>query len=491
MPRRLRQRGLASAATPIHPHSPRPGKPHMHSRKLLFRSPLQSVLRTPGISLVALLPCLAPGQQAQAQQATDTKVDEILGKTGLEASTPLSASLPANWAQNLPGRIENPSLGTGVFPTLPTTPAAEEAAAPVPGAAPGPTPPFPLHWGSLSFHPHLAYSLLYGTGIAYGPGRQDNTFLNTVSPGLTFGLGPRWSLDYTPSLLFYSSQYYSDTLDHAVSLRGSASAGRWDFSFGYGYRSTSDPLIETATQTDQETHNANVGANCRLGEKTSLELNLAQALRFAQAYADSYTWSTTDWLDYQVRPTFAVAGGIDVAYDLVDPGTDMTRERLLGRVRGQMANKLSYSIQGGVEFRQFLDTQSPAKISPNVDASLNYQLFEPTSVFAFISHDTGTSYYSDQFTETTRMGGGFRQRFLGKVFLDVNAGYTIQKYSSTFGDHVVTREDDYPYFQAGLNTRFLTRGGLSVFYRYNENASDVSGYSFTSNQVGLQLSYAL
>lgn len=447
----------------------------------------------PGISFVALLPCLIPGLQAtaRAQQAVDTKVDEILGKTGIEASSPLNISLPTNWAQNLPGRIENPNLGTSVFPSLPTTPVPEEAAAPIPGVAPRPAQPLPLHWGSLSFHPHLAYSMLYGTGIAYGPGRQDNTFLNTVSPGLTFGLGPRWSLDYTPSLLFYSSQYYSDTLDHAVSLRGSASAGRWDFSLGYGYRSTSTPLIETATQTDQETHTANLGANCQLGAKTSLELNLVQTLRFAQAYADSYTWSTTDWLDYQWRPTFAIAGGMSVSYDLVDPGTDMTSERLLGRVRGQMANKLTYTIQGGVEFRQFLDTESPTKISPNVDASLNYQLFEPTSVFAFVAHDTGGSYYSDQFTESTRMGGGLRQRFLGKVFLNLSGGYSIQNYSSTFGDHAVTREDDYPYFQAGLSTRFLTRGGFSVFYRYSENSSDQSGYSFTSNQVGLQLSYAL
>ncbi len=399
--------------------------------------------------------------------------------------------MPAGWDQYLPPRAESPSLGTGVFPSLPAIPAREGAAAPATGLALRPSPPLPLHWGSLSFHPHLTYSMRYGTGIAYGPGRQDNTFLNTLSPGVTFNLGPRWSLDYTPSLQFYSSEAYSDTLDHAVSLRGSATAGRWSFTLGYGYQATSQPLIETAAQTDQETHNVNFGANRQLGEKTSLQLGLSQLLRFAQSYTDSYTSSTTDWLDYQVRPTFAVAGGINVAYDLVDPGTDMTSERILGRVRGQIASKLTYSVQGGVEFRQFLDTEAPAKISPNVDASANYQWFEPTSLFASVSHDTGTSYYSNEFTETTRMGGGIRQRFLGKVFLDISGGYSIQNYSSTFGDHTVARQDDNPYFQAGLSTRFLERGGFSVFYRYNDNSSDQEGYSFESNQVGLQLSYAL
>lgn len=448
-------------------------------------------LRSARLLLAFLMPCVAVMAQGTAQQAADSTTGETSGTAAAVASTSSGTSLPAAWDQNPPGRIENPSLGTGVFPSGSGILGLGGLGASAARPATAPSPSYPLHWGNVSFHPHLAYSMLYGTGIAYGPGRQDDTFLNTVSPGITIDLGPRWSLDYTPSLLFYSSEFYSDTLDHAVTLRGAANAGNWAFNLGYSYASTSTPLIETAAQTDQETHSANLGADCQVSEKTSLELGLSQLLRFTQSYTDSYTWSTTDWLDYQWQPRLAVAVGVSLAYDLLDPGTDMTSQRILGRIRGRTEHKLSYTLQGGLELRQFLDTDAPTKISPNVDASLNYQLFTPTSLSVFVSHDTGTSYYSDQFTESTRMGGGINQRFLGRFFLNVTGGYTLQSYSSTFGDHTIAREDDNGYFQAGLTTAFLKRGGVSVFYRYSENASDQSGYSYNSNQIGLQLSYAL
>lgn len=348
-----------------------------------------------------------------------------------------------------------------------------------------------MSWGIITFHPHVSYQMVYGSGLLSGPGREENSFQHTLSPGMTFNIGPRWRLDYTPSLKFYSSEGYEDTLDHAVSLNGSAVSAGWLFTLGHAYRSSSDALIETASQTSQDTHSTGLGASRSLTDTTTLELGLAQSLRFAEDYTDSYTWSTTDWLDKQLRPNFAVAVGINAAYHLLDPGTDMTSERLLGRVRGRALTKLGYSVEGGVEFRQFLDSDAPMKVSPTVNGSLSYQVFEPTTIGVFAAHDIGTSYYTDQFTETTRVGGSLSQRLLGKIHLSVSGGYSFMKYSSTLASDTVVREDETPNFQAGLSTRFLRRGSVSVFYSWSQNASGLAGYSYDSNQIGFQLGYAL
>jgi hypothetical protein len=448
-----------------------------------------------------LLPCLALGAGGTAQETvTPPPTDPETAQEAETQETPKPVPMPSAippLPQLGPRDLTRPpqprgsGLGTEVLgapPELPSAPAAPVTTAQ--GVPAPPAPPLPLHWGSLSFHPHLAYNLLYGTGILSGPGREEDTFLNTLAPGLTLKLGPRWSLDYTASLQFYSSEQYDDTMDHAVSLSGSVVWDDWLFSLGYAYRSSSSPLAETAAQTDQDTHNTVLGGTHRITDKTSLELGLAQALRFTQDYTDSYTWSTTDWLDYQWRPRFGVAAGLSAGYDMLDPGTDMTSEQILMRVRGQTLDKLGYSVAGGVEFRQFLDSDADTKISPTVDASVSYQLFEPTTVSAFFSHDVGTSYYSNQFTENTSFGAAVRQRFLGKLFLNLSGGYTFQKYSSTLVSDFELREDDRAYFQAGLNTRFLRRGSASVFYRWSENNSDNDDFAYDSNQIGLQLAYA-
>lgn len=332
--------------------------------------------------------------------------------------------------------------------------------------------------------------MVYGTGILSGPGREEDTLLQTVSPGITLQLGPQWTLDYTPSLQFYSNEAYQDNLDHAVTLNGTALWREWGFTFGYGYRSTRPPLLETATQTSLETHSLQLGANRALNQKTSLELGLAQALEFTEAFTDSLSWSTTGWLDHQLNPKLAVAAGISVGYDIVDPGTDMTSQRLLGRIRGQLGHKLTYSINGGAEWRQFLETDAPSKLSPVVDGSVSHQLFETTSLSAFASHQLAASFFTDQFTETTRLGGALRQRFLGELWIDVSGGYSIVKYASAFGPSTAQRRDDTVFFQSGLSVQMLERLNVSVFYRYADNLSDQAGFSFNSNQMGFELSYA-
>ncbi|MBE7502271.1 MAG: outer membrane beta-barrel protein [Verrucomicrobiales bacterium] len=440
---------------------------------------------------------------AQAQSASTVLPDSTTWAAPEQNTTAPTGFLPPSFdtsyvppyerptTQPLPPRSPNPDFGTGAFGSGPELPL---PAAPRPGAVPpaaGSRDPLPLSWGIITFHPHVSYQMVYGSGLLSGPGREENSFQHTLSPGMTFNIGPRWRLDYTPSLKFYSSEGYEDTLDHAVSLNGSAGSAGWLFTLGHAYRSSSDALIETASQTSQDTHSTGLGASRSLTDTTTLELGLAQSLRFAEDYTDSYTWSTTDWLDKQLRPDFAVAVGINAAYQLMDPGTDMTSERLLGRVRGRALNKLGYSVEGGVEFRQFLDSDAPMKVSPTVNGSLSYQVFEPTTIGVFASHDIGTSYYTDQFTETTRVGGSLSQRLLGKIHLSVSGGYSFMKYSSTLASDTVVREDETPNFQAGLSTRLLRRGSVSVFYSWSQNASGLAGYSYDSNQIGFQLGYAL
>src|ERR1041384_4923081 len=104
-------------------------------------------------------------------------------------------------------------------------------------------------WGPVQFRPHLLFRFLYGDGIPATPGHQFKTAIEEIYPGLLLQLGNHWNLDYTPTLRFYSSSHFADSTDHSVSLTGGGTYQEWTLGFSQTYASSSQPLVETATQT--------------------------------------------------------------------------------------------------------------------------------------------------------------------------------------------------------------------------------------------------
>src|SRR5271170_2121787 len=86
-------------------------------------------------------------------------------------------------------------------------------AGPVSPQAYVPTGPGIVEWGPIAVYPHLVYQVTYGDGIQAQPGTNSTTWINTVSPGVYFKIGDHWSIDYTPTLAFYSNPLFQDTTD--------------------------------------------------------------------------------------------------------------------------------------------------------------------------------------------------------------------------------------------------------------------------------------
>ena len=352
-----------------------------------------------------------------------------------------------------------------------------------------------LHLGPVEFHPHLLYRYSYGDGIPSSPGQREKTSINEISPGVSFALGPLWHLDYTPTLRYYTSSEFRDTVDHSVALTGGTTYRDWSFGLAQRYALTSEPLAETASQTDQEMYGTSLNANRQLGSHLSLELALNQNLRFvdenssSESLTDSFEWSTLDWLNYQFYPNLGAAVGVGFGYVNVDVGSDMTYEQVQGRINWQAGEKLGLVLNGGMDVRQFLDEDVSDLVNPIFGLSIEYRLFEETMLTIEGSHAVNASYFQNQVTETTEIGGSLRQRLFGKIFLDVNGGYRFSAYRATATGLSVSREDDNFYYNIRLSTSFLKRGTIAVFYHANENTSDDTGFSYSSEQVGVEVGF--
>jgi hypothetical protein len=349
--------------------------------------------------------------------------------------------------------------------------------------------------GPVQFRPHLLYRFMYGDGIPAAPGQNFKTAIHEIYPGILLNLGSHWSLDYTPTLRFYSNRQFSDTTDHAVSLNGGVTSGSWVLGFGQSYISSSQPLLETGTETGQQSYNTALSAIYHFNDRTSLELGANQNFLYLQQgpaleqLSDSKTWSTLDWFNYQFDPKFSAAVGVGFGYVDMTIGPNMTFEQLQGRVNWRPGEKLTLTLTGGAEDRQFLSGGASDLINPLYGVAGEYRLFQNTSFYVSGHRVVAPAYFQGQVTETSDVSGGFRQRLFEYLFLDLSGGYYFARYVTTVPALPVNREDHGTFFNARLSVPVLKRGTVAVFYQATQNTSNEAGFDVSSSQVGVDVGY--
>jgi hypothetical protein len=395
---------------------------------------------------------------------------QALGQTSVFAPPPAVSTTPPAFQQ----------LGQG-------DPMANEADAQLLGWLPK---GLPFSYGPLTFRPHLSYSVQYGDGISASPGNREKTTVHQISPGMLINIGQKWVLDYTPTLRYYSSKAFEDGVDHRVSLSGGTEYKDWFLGLSQSYSKSSAPTVETADQNETESFNTSLSAGRQLNTKTSIDLGLSQALSFSSGGYNSHkTWSTTDFINYQFWPKFQGGAGATFSYTDVEVGSDMTSEQPTLRLTYTPATKTTFNIHGGLEVRQFLDSEADDLVNPVFGASISYSPFDHTHLSLSANRSVSASYFNNQVTEGTSVSLGLNQRLLKHLNLGLSGSYSTTDYLATDQGLDVSRSDDRYSFTARLSTAFLKRGSLGLFYTYSKNESNSGVYAYDSNMIGADVSY--
>jgi hypothetical protein len=345
----------------------------------------------------------------------------------------------------------------------------------------------PLQLGQVTLRPHVFYQFLYGTGIQSSPGQEHDTVIQALAPGMLLVLSPRWTLDYTPTLTFYSDKSFKDNVGQSVTLTGGASYEAWTFGLSQNFTYTSSPEVQTGTQSGQDTFTTALTASCPLNSKMSVDFGVNQNLNYPSGFQTSKTWSTLDWLNYEFWPRLTAGVGAGLGY--VNASPNMVFEQLQGRVGWRATDKISLQVSGGAEFTQVTDDSSDPLANPVMGASIQYQPFDQTKLSVSANRVVSPSYYDNQISIVTSVNGNLSQRLLGKLFLDVSAGYNWNDYTSLNSGVADRSASDYYSVNVQLSTAFLKRGTVAVFYNYSDNTTSERGLSYNSSQVGFNLGY--
>jgi len=345
----------------------------------------------------------------------------------------------------------------------------------------------PLQLGPVTLRPHMLYQFVYGTGIQSSPGQGHDTIIQSLAPGMLLVLTPHWTLDYTPTFNFYSDKSFKDYVGQSVTLTGGASYEAWTFGLSQNFTYSSSPEAQTGTQTGQDTYSTALTASCPLNSKMSVDLGLNQYLDFPSGFQTSKTWSTLDWLNYEFWPRLTTGVGAGLGY--VNANPNMVFEQLQGRVGWRATDKISFQVSGGAEFTQVTDDSSNPLVNPIMGASIQYQPFDQTKLSVGASRVVSPSYYDNQISVVTSVNGNLRQRLLGKLFLDVTAGYNWNNYTALSSAIADQPAADYYSVNVQLSATILKRGTVAVFYNYSDNSTSQAGLSYISSQVGFNLGF--
>jgi hypothetical protein len=379
-----------------------------------------------------------------------------------------------------------------------------------PGAAPVES---LLQWGALHLRAQAGYQFLYASGINSQPGNSADTYTHTLSVGITAQIGPHVSLTYSPSVRFFSERNFHNTIDQFVSLSAGFRYGDWGFSLSQSYSRADEPLVETSSQTDEQSFSTGLGAAYQINDKVSLVTS--GGINFTvlgyngssvnrtnsntppfplpppqQLLTDSQSYSGSEWLNYRFDQKLTGGVGVTVGYSEQNIGFRSLDEQYEGNVNWHPGTKLTVAVSGGMDDQQFLNGNAPDILTPVYSAGVSYQLFKQTSFSLSASRSVSASLFQSEVTESTQLGIGLQQRLLGKLQLSLGFGYGTSDYKDTTVHLATARSDESTSYNVGLGFPFLKHCNFGTFYEYTRNSSSEGGFGYSSSQVGATLGWA-
>ena len=347
----------------------------------------------------------------------------------------------------------------------------------------------PLQLGPVLLRPSINYRYTQSDGFLAGPGNRQDSVIETIGASFAFDYRDLWSLTYNPSWTHYSNAFLEDRDSHSLNFTTGFALQDWSMGFSQRFRKGGQALIETAVQTDQETFGTTFGASRQLTSTWYLDLSASQDLRSTRRYSDVTQHSVSSWLRRQASSAVNSSIGLTWGYSDMDPGLNTEYQQALVRFGFQPTVKLSANLQGGIDFRKVDAAGFKKEENPTYSASLRYQVFDYTTIAINLSRGISASYFSNFNRETEALTLSLNQRLLGRFSLTASYGQRLSDYLGLLDNFAVGRTDKYDSFSVNLSTQLINRISVSAFYRKNENATNTSGFGFSSDQSGFSIGY--
>lgn len=291
---------------------------------------------------------------------------------------------------------------------------------------------------------------------------------------------------YYATASFFAENSDENAVDHDALIAGRWEGGKLTLGLRLRFQTLSGPDIDVGDRAQRTLYGGEITSNYAVSEKTSLEVNVYNRSYDYDDQLDWSEWMVEDWVNYQIFPKTKISLGTRLGVAVVESQSNQTFEQLVARVVYLPTVKLGFSLDGGVEWRQYGSGSDDVFNVFNFSAT--YTPFDGTQLSAnSYRRNSASVSLADENITATGVSARARQRILQRYYLALEGGYQDAAYASTGTAEASGRDDETTYIKPSISfdvTRYLS---AEAAYQHRRNESSRPDLSFTENVFSLQL----
>ena len=327
-----------------------------------------------------------------------------------------------------------------------------------------------------------------------------------IEPGIHLGFGDSaggfnyLTFDYIASVYFFAEHSERDTVEHLIHLAAQHDFGHLVLGISQDVRILDGTSLDNLSNTTGVQANTDVGAPSRVNTYTTsvnatydltgklfLSGQVGYAIEDYETLNSSQVASANIFINYVYSPKLVIGLGATGGVNSNDGTTsNETFEQMNARANYIVSGKISLSVSGGLEFRQFGSGDS---ISPVYEIAGTYRPFENTIITIAGSRrtDSSASLAGQDYTDTN-ISLTFSQRLFSRLNLSLGVGYQNLDYLSANTGASTARTDNYVYVEPSVDVDITRYWSIGCYYLYRQDSSTLALFSFYDNQFGVRTS---
>jgi hypothetical protein len=296
---------------------------------------------------------------------------------------------------------------------------------------------------------------------------------------------------YEPSVNLYADHSGNDFVNHDVDVLYQHRFSRLALSLEQSYVKATATSFSIGNLVASDVYTTNANATYVYSDKVDIAASVSQVITdYDNAdYANSQEWINDYYFLYKLDPKLSV--GFGPRFGFLDNQTSpfQTYQQFLGRLKYDYSGKLTFNLAGGAEYRQYHANGRGDELTGVFEFAGTYQptLYTTVSLNGSRHYVPAYSFPGQDYLATDVSLNG-RQQFFQKFYLNLGVGYENDGYLfAATGLSGPTREDNYFFVTSGLDWKPNTWLVASSYYKYQQDSSNFSAFSFNDNQVGFSI----
>jgi len=371
-----------------------------------------------------------------------------------------------------------------------------------------------LNIGPVRIRPRASYNIQYDDNIYLREKDTTKDLIHTISPAIAIfsdairvgpkGIGLRrekqssgeaesgaiyFGIDYMPSFIYFTENSNNDTIDHRFGLKIGKNFERLTLDLNHTLEKTSDAAIEEGGRTSRLNNSSSLNLTYRMTGKTSWDGRFAYQTTEYKSFTGSDTtdYSTLNWFNYIFSKKMDFGPGFTVGQSEIVSSPGSLYEQVQLRLRYSPTRKLGFTVNGGLEFRQFEGGQKI--VSPIFGLGLAY-LPTPRSSIAIAGSKQlrPSNLFPDEITDVTSFQISASQRVWQRVDFGIGVGYVTSDYSSTRSSSAGNSGYSQVFLSPSITYNLKKYWSFSLLGNYRK--ADATRFeSFTNTRIGLTAAF--